>query len=105
VTVLRYSLLRTLLLFACMFTLYLVGVRDPLPLLLLTGVTSIVLSYFLLKGPREAMARTIAEHAQRRMPAVHPDDLPSGAQGATPARRTDLDALAEDREDDARRAP
>ncbi|MEO7745343.1 MAG: DUF4229 domain-containing protein [Actinomycetota bacterium] len=91
-TVLRYTLLRTMLLFGCMLTLYLVGVHDPLPLLGLTAVTSIVLSYFVLKGPREAMARTVAEHAARRLQHE-------------PVDAFDEDAAVEDAEDDTRRTP
>lgn len=89
-TVLRYSLLRIMVLFACMLVLWLVGVRDPVLLIALTGVTSIVLSYFVLKGPREAMAQTVAERAGRRLaqPAPH-----------------DPDADAEDTEADLRPPP
>ncbi len=91
VTVLRYALLRTMVLFGCLLALYLVGVRNPVELIALTGVTSIALSYVLLRGPREAMARTVAERAARRL--RDPGD-PRGQ-----------DELAEDRDDDARRAP
>lgn len=84
-TVLRYSLLRMLVLFASMFALYLVGVRDPVLLIALTAVTSIVLSYFVLKGPREAMAQAVAERAGRRLPKAGSDEA------------------AEDGEDEARR--
>jgi len=92
VTVLRYTLLRTMLLFGCMLALYLLGVHDPVLLIALTGVSSIVLSYFVLKGPREAMARTVAERASRRL-----NDEPVDAY--------EQDAEVEDREDDARRDP
>jgi len=92
VTVLRYTLLRTMLLFGCMLALYLVGVRDPLMLLALTAVTSIVLSYFVLKAPREAMARTVAENAARRLQHEPVDGY-------------DQDAAVEDAEGDTRRTP
>ena len=82
-TVLRYSLLRILLLLGCLLFLYLVGVRNPVLLIALTAVASITLSYFLLKGPREAMAQTLADRAARRQ------------------HRPDADELAEDAEDDA----
>lgn len=81
-------MLRTMLLLGCLLTLYLLGVHEPLLLLALTAVTSVVLSYFLLKGPREAMARSLAERAARRLPP-EPD-------GHRPL--ADADALDEDRE-------
>lgn len=87
---LRYSLLRTMLLFGCMLALYLVGVHDPVLLIALTAVTSIVLSYFVLKGPREAMARTVAERAALRLQHQPVDSF-------------DEDAAVEDLEDEQRR--
>ncbi len=89
-TFLRYQLLRTMLLFGCMLTLWLVGVKDPAWLIGLTGVTSIALSYVLLKGPREEMTRLMAERAGRRLRHEPVDDH-------------ERDADIEDREDDARR--
>jgi hypothetical protein len=88
-TVLRYSVLRLLLLFACLLVLWLVGVRNPVLLIALTAVASISLSYFLLKGPREAMAQTLADRAARRV-GHH---------------QSDLDDAAEDAEDEAPPAP
>jgi Protein of unknown function (DUF4229) len=88
-TVLRYSVLRLLLLFGCLLVLWLVGVRNPVLLIALTAVVSVTLSYFLLKGPRDAMAQTLADRAARR--AEH--------------TRADLDDAAEDAEDDAPPAP
>ena len=89
---LRYSLLRIMLLFACLLTLYLLGARGVL-LIALTAVSSIALSYFLLKGPREQMAQEVAERVGRR--------LPDPERG----NAFDEDANVEDREDDARRDP
>lgn len=89
-TVLRYSLLRTMLLFGCMLALWLVGVRDPLPLLAATAATSLVVSYFVLKGPREQMTRLAAERAGKRL-------------RHEPVDGYERDADVEDREDDARR--
>lgn len=88
-TVLRYSVLRLLLLFGCLLVLWLVGVRNPVLLIALTAVASITLSYFLLKGPREAMAQTLADRATRR-------------SGHT---SSDLDAADEDAEDETPPAP
>lgn len=89
-TVLRYTLLRTMLLFGCMFALYLVGVHNPIELLVLTAVSSMLLSYFVLKGPREAMARTVAERAASRLQHE-------------PVDASERDAAVEDHDDDLRR--
>jgi hypothetical protein len=64
-------------------------VKNPVLLIALTAVLSITLSYFLLKGPRDAMAQTLADRAARRA-------------GQT---RADIDAADEDAEDDTRPAP
>ena len=63
---LRYSLLRIMLLFGCMLVLWLVGVRDPVWLLLATAVSSVVLSYVVLRGPREELARQLAARVDER---------------------------------------
>ncbi len=83
-TFLRYSLLRLLLLLGCLLVLWLVGVRDPLLLIVLTAVVSVVLSYFVLRGPREAMTAQLAERVAGRA------RRPGGAD--------DVDAAAEDAE-------
>jgi len=88
-SVLRYSVLRLLLLFACLLVLWLVGVKNPVLLIALTAILSITLSYFLLKGPRDAMAQTLADRAARR--AGH--------------TRADVDAAAEDAEDETPHEP
>jgi hypothetical protein len=71
VTVLRYSLLRLLLLVGCLIVLWLLGglwqpLRDPLLLIGLTAVISVVLSYFVLRGPREAMTAQLAQRMSAR---------------------------------------
>jgi RsiW-degrading membrane proteinase PrsW (M82 family) len=68
---LRYSLLRIMLLFGCMLVLWLVGawlpaLRNPVWLLIATAVTSITLSYFVLRGPREELARQLAQRVEDR---------------------------------------
>ena len=95
-TLLRYSLLRTMLLFGCLLVLYLLGARGVL-LIALTMFSSIALSYFLLKGPREQLARQVADRVGRRLPE-RGDQLGRG-------NAFDEDANVEDREDDARRDP
>jgi hypothetical protein len=79
-TVLRYSLLRLLLLFACLLVLWLVGVRNPILLIGLTAVVSMTLSFFLLRGPRDAMAQTLADRAARRRRGPDPDELAEDAE-------------------------
>ena len=63
---LRFSLLRIMLLFGCMLVLWLVGVRDPVWLLLATAVSSVALSYVVLRGPREELARQLAARVDER---------------------------------------
>jgi hypothetical protein len=84
-TVLRYSVLRLLLFFGSLLVLWLVGVRNPVLLIVLTAVISLGLSYVLLRGPRDAMAQTLADRAARRI--GH--------------RQADVDAAAEDAADEA----
>jgi hypothetical protein len=92
VTFVRYSLLRLMLLLGVLVALWLVGglwapLRDPVWLVLATAVLSVVLSYFVLRVPREAMTQQIADRLATR---------PSGPV-------LDDDAEAEDAEvDDAR---
>jgi hypothetical protein len=68
---LRYSLLRIMLLFGCMLVLWLVGawlpaLREPVWLLIATAVTSVALSYFVLRRPREELARQLAQRVEDR---------------------------------------
>ena len=87
-TVVRYTLLRLMLLFACLIVVWLVfqafGWHDPLLLLLVTAVLSVLLSYVVLRGPRLALTQQIADRA-----AAQAGGLP------------DRDAEAEDAEADA----
>jgi len=78
VTVLRYTLLRFMLLFAVLLVLWLllaaVDVHNPLLLIGLTLVISVPLSYVVLKGPRTAMTQTLADRVGARTAEAHPDD-------------------------------
>lgn len=92
-TVVRYTLLRLLLLFGVMIAIWLLGglvpaLRDPVLLVLFTTVVSVVLSYVVLRGPREAMTAQFA----------------SRVSGRLPARDVDPDTAAEDAEADAARS-
>jgi hypothetical protein len=86
-TVLRYSVLRLLLFIACLLVLWLVGVREPVLLVALTAVASLTLSYFFLKGPRDAMAQTLAARAARRQRRPDADELAEDAEDETPPER------------------
>ena len=107
-TLLRYSLMRTMLLFGCLLVLYLLGARGVL-LVALTMFSSIALSYFLLKSMREQLARQVADRVGRRLPDPdgQPDSGVEPGRGNQPGRGSvfDQDADVEDREDDARRDP
>jgi hypothetical protein len=89
VTVLRYSLLRLMLLLGVLVALWLLGglwapLRDPLLLVLATAVLSVVLSYFVLRGPREAMTQQIADRVSGRL-APAPADEDAAAEDAEAA--------------------
>jgi hypothetical protein len=95
VTVLRYSLLRLMLLLGVLVALWLLGglwapLRDPLLLVLATAVVSVVLSYFVLRAPREAMTQQIAHRVAGRLgPAeVDEDAAAEDAEIEAPAVRS-----------------
>jgi hypothetical protein len=62
------------MLFGCLLVLWLVGavpglgwLREPVWLLLATGVSSMALSYVVLKGPREELARSLSAQVADRI--------------------------------------
>lgn len=79
----RYSLLRLLLLTAVGLLGYLMGLRGFL-LLVVAFILSGIVSYFVLRGPREAMSASIAARVdaskQRR-----DDSPPSPSDGPPPS--------------------
>jgi Protein of unknown function (DUF4229) len=83
----RYSVLRLLIFFGLLCALWLLGLRDQSQrwwLLGLSALGSMVLSYFVLRGPRELFSASIARRVDER------------------ARRAELagrDEIAEDAED------
>ena len=90
-TVLRYSLLRLMLLLGVLVALWLLGglwapLRDPLLLVLATAVLSVVLSYFVLRAPREAMTQQIADRISGRVGPA-PVDEDAAAEDAEVGRR------------------
>jgi NADH:ubiquinone oxidoreductase subunit 2 (subunit N) len=83
----RYSVLRLMIFFGFLCALWLLGLRDQSQrwwLLGLSALGSMVVSYFVLRGPREMFSASIARHVDER------------------ARRAELagrDEIAEDAED------
>src|SRR5215216_764876 len=80
----RYSLLRILLLFGCLIILWLVGglfpaLRDPVWLLLGTAVISYAVFCLIHNSPREELARQLAakvdERTARRRSDAEEEDL------------------------------
>lgn len=65
--VIRYSVYRMALFAVTVVVLYLLG-ADGLLLLALSLLISLGLAYVLLRGPREEVARVMAERAGRRLP-------------------------------------
>ncbi|MEJ5867703.1 DUF4229 domain-containing protein [Pseudokineococcus sp. 5B2Z-1] len=94
--VLRYTLLRLSLLAAVGLLAYAVGLRGVW-WLLVTAVVSILLSFVLLRGPREQMTQAILDRQQQRAQGG-----PSRGGGRF-SRGLDDDAAAEDADDDRRR--
>jgi hypothetical protein len=66
--VLRYTLLRLALFVAVLAVLSLAGASE-LTAVIGAAVVSVLLSYVLLRGPRETAARAIAERTQARLEA------------------------------------
>lgn len=89
---LRYTVLRLLIFFGCLILFWLLGLRSPDQQLLLLGlsaVVSLVLSYFLLRRPRDEFAEKIADRVERRraarQDAVGSDEEAEDAETATGA--------------------
>ena len=77
---LKFTVLRLAIFFACFGLLWLAGLRSPdqlLLLLLLAAVISMVISFFALKGPRNELAAQIDDRVNRavtRRKAVSEDE-------------------------------
>jgi hypothetical protein len=85
--VILYSVCRMALFAAAVTVLWVIGARGLL-LLALSLVVSMALSYVLLRGPREQVARSLHERSQRRLERRH-------------ERRPGVDEAAEDAAVDA----
>ena len=88
---LQYSLARILLFLVCLFVLWLVGLKEPLLLLLAAATLSLGLSLWLLSGLRERMSAEVAERVEgrarrRRDDGVLTDDEAEDVEIADPDR-------------------
>jgi hypothetical protein len=92
----RYTVLRLMIFFGLLCAFWLVGLRDHSQrgwLLGLSAVGSMVVSYFVLQGPRAQFSTSIARRVDER------------AQRAEQAHANDIDGIAEDAEVDEDSAP
>jgi Protein of unknown function (DUF4229) len=64
---LKYSVMRLALFVAAMSLLYVIGIQTLLPNLLAAGVISLLLSYVLLRRPREELSQQIAGRVEARL--------------------------------------
>lgn len=72
---LKYSVMRLALFVAAIGLLYVIGIQDLLPNLVLAGVISLLLSYVLLRRPREELSQQIADRVSGRLkPPLGLDD-------------------------------
>ena len=65
----RYTLLRLMIFFACLLAFWLLGLRNQdqqVFLLLASALTSIVVSYFFLRRERDQFSERIAARIERR---------------------------------------
>jgi len=68
--VVRYTLLRLLIFFGVLMTLWLVGIRNsPVLLVGLAAILSAVLSYLLLRGMRDEMTAKLMERHEAKLRA------------------------------------
>ena len=89
----RYSVLRLLIFFGFLCALYLLGLRDESQRWWLLGISalgSMVVSYFVLQGPRAQFSARIAdrvdEHA-RRAELARTDEIDEDAEAGEDSKR------------------
>ncbi|MDO5698677.1 MAG: DUF4229 domain-containing protein [Dermatophilus congolensis] len=96
-----YSLARLGVFAACLGLGWLVGLRDPLVLLLVAATVSMLLSLFFLARLRDKFSVDVANRIEERRSRKHTDE-PAAARGKhTPSRSTTADAEVEDEEADS----
>lgn len=89
----RYTVLRLLIFFGVLCTLWLVGVKDPVPLLIASALISAILSLVLLREMRDEIA---AGWMARREAKKSGRPIPSEDELAEDAEAEAEDAEAED---------
>ena len=92
----RYTLLRALIFFVCLIVFYLLGLRGEeylVPLVLAAALSSMVISYFLLRPMRERFSEQIAQKVEERTAAKR-------ERHARESGRESTDEAAEDAEVD-----
>lgn len=92
----RYTLLRALIFFVCLIVFYLLGLRGEeylVFLVLAAALSSMVISYFLLKPMREQFSEQIAQKVEERTAAKRERQARDTGRGST-------DEAAEDAEVD-----
>jgi hypothetical protein len=99
----RYTVLRLMIFFGFLCAFYLAGLRDVSQqwwLLGLSAVASTVVSYFVLRGPREEFSAKIARRIDERAHGSERDDSGEHARRGEHARTSAKDETAEDVEAD-----
>ena len=93
----RYTLLRLLIFFGCVLVAWLLGVKDnPVLLLGIAAVASVVISFAALRHMRDEMVAQIEQSVSQR---IERKEAQRGGS-APKARRADSDEAAEDAEID-----
>lgn len=93
----KYSIARIAIFLACLGLGWVVGLRDPLILLLVAATVSLVISLFVLSGMRERFAREVADNMEHREAAREA----ARARKAAPRNDIERDNYSEDAEIDA----
>ena len=81
----RYSVLRILLFFGCLLVFSLVREAAGIPVVavvILATVSSLALSFVVLRGPREEMAARLASRIDNRLPAEPAPDSDEAVEDA-----------------------
>ncbi len=93
---LKYTVLRLGLFLVALVTISMLG-ADPLLAVLLAALVSMLLSYVLLRGPRDELAGVIQDRVARRTGAAGPEGTgQAGGRPSAAARLRAEDELIED---------
>lgn len=86
--------MRLALFVTAMGLLYVIGVQALLPNLLLAGVISLLLSYLLLRRPREELSQQIADRVSGRLSGGPSRRRPLGLDDGAEAEDAAIDAAS-----------